>query len=104
MVDVAEFVRTVFSEETAVVVAVLVLVLGAIVGYLVWRTTRNLLKGLGVSQAVEGTALERTIQNFGFSTVGILAMLAAVFVYILAVFVALQVAQPIDAPLFWERF
>ncbi|MFW5949985.1 MAG: mechanosensitive ion channel domain-containing protein [archaeon] len=104
MVDVADFLRTLFSEETAVAVAILVLVLGAIVGYLVWRTTRSLLTHLGVEDAVEGTALERTVQNFGFSTVGVLAQLAALFVYIIAVFVALQVAQLIEAPLFWERF
>ncbi|QGN06798.1 mechanosensitive ion channel family protein [Halorhabdus sp. CBA1104] len=104
MVELADIVRTLFSEETAVTVAIGVLFIGAVAGYLVWRTTRNVLTHLNVPEAVEGTAFERTIQNFGLSTVGVLSQMAALFVYVLAVFVALQVAEILDADLFWQRF
>jgi len=104
MVDVAEIVRTLFSEETAVTVAIVVLFIGAVAGYLVWRSTRNLLLGLEVDRAVEGTVFERTMRNFGLSTVGVLAQLSALFVYVLALFIALQVAQLMDTQAFWTRF
>ena len=104
MVDVAEMLRTLFSEETAVTVAIIVLFVGAVAGYLVWRATRNLLLRMAVDDAVEGTFFERTMQNIGLSTVSVLSQLAALFVYVLAVFIALQVSQLMDTQMFWDRF
>jgi len=104
MVDVAELIRTLFSEETAVTIAIIVLFVGAVAGYLVWRGTRNILLAMNVDEAVEGTVFDRTMRNFGSSTVGLLAQLSALFVYVLAVFIALQVAQLMDTQLFWTRF
>ncbi|WP_135661631.1 mechanosensitive ion channel domain-containing protein [Halorhabdus rudnickae] len=103
MVDVAEIIRTLFSEETAVTVAVIVLFIGAVAGYLVWRGTRSLLLRMNVDEAVEGTVFERTMRNLGLSTVGVLAQLSALFVYVLALFIALQIAQLMDTQLFWTR-
>lgn len=97
-------VRTLFSEETAVAVAILVLFVGAVLGYLVWRMTRSMLEQAGVPGAVEGTVFERSLQNLGFSTVGLVAQLAAIFVYALAIFIALQTAQVIDPTQFWTGF
>lgn len=104
MVNVADFIRTLFSEETAVVVAVLVLFVGVVVGYLVWRMTYSILEQAGAPEAVEGTVFERWLQNVGLSTVGLVAQLAAVFVYALAIFIALQTAQVIDPTQFWTGF
>jgi len=104
LVNVPDLVRTLFSEETAVAVAILVLFVGAVLGYLVWRVTRSMLEQAGVPEAVEGTVFERTLQNLGFSTVGLVAQLAAIFVYALAIFIALQTAQVIDPTQFWTGF
>lgn len=103
MVDIFELVRTLVSEETAVTVAVMVLFVGLFAGYVVWRSMRNLLVRFNVDDAVEGTFFERTMQNLGFSTVGVLAQLSALFVYVLALFIALQIAQLMDTELFWTR-
>ncbi|QSG08142.1 mechanosensitive ion channel domain-containing protein [Halapricum desulfuricans] len=102
--DLPTLVRALFSERGAVAAAVLVLVIGAIVGYLVWRGTRNFLCRQGVDDAVEGTLFERTANNVGLSTVGILSLLAAIAVYFLSVLLALHVARLIDTEFFWIRF
>lgn len=99
-----DLVRTLFSEETAVAVAILVLFVGAVLGYLVWRMTRSMLEQAGVPEAVEGTVFERSLQNLGFSTVGLVAQLAAIFVYAIAIFIALQTAHVIDPTQFWTGF
>ncbi|CCQ32628.1 Mechanosensitive ion channel protein [Halorhabdus tiamatea SARL4B] len=104
LLNVPELVRTLFSEETAVAVAILVLFVGTVLGYLVWRMTRSMLEQAGVPAAVEGTVFERSLQNIGFSTVGLVALLAAIFVYALAIFIALQTAQVIDPTQFWTGF
>lgn len=104
MIDVPELIRTLFSEETTVVVAILILFVGVVLGYLVWRMTRSMLEQAGVPDAVEGTVFERTLQNFGLSTVGLVAQLAAIFVYALAIFIALQTAQVINPTQFWTGF
>jgi small-conductance mechanosensitive channel len=102
--DVPSLIRQLFSERGAVAVAILVLVLGAIVGYLAWRGTRRFLVSQGVDDVVEGTLFERTVNNVGLSTVGILSQLAALAVYILSVIVAINVARLGDPQFFWTRF
>jgi len=102
-VDWPEFVRRVFSEETAFWVSIFVLVLGAVVSYLAWRWTRQLMNNADVPETVEGTPFERTAQRFGTSTVGIVATLVAVFVYLGAVVLALSIAQLLDSTVFWQQ-
>ncbi|WEL21331.1 mechanosensitive ion channel domain-containing protein [Halorhabdus sp. BNX81] len=104
MVAIPDVLRTLFSEETAVVVAIIVLFIGAVLSYLVWRMTRSILEQAGVPEAVEGTFFERTLQNVGFSTVGLVAQLAAIFVYALAIFIAVQTAQVNYPSQFWTEF
>jgi len=103
-IDIPELIRTLFSEQGAVAVAVGILLCGALGGYLVWRGTRRLLIRQGVDEAVEGTLFERTVQNVGLSTVGLLAMLAAAAVYIVSILLALNVTQLVDSQFFWTRF
>ena len=98
-----QVIRSVFSEETAFTVAIGLLVIGLVVAYSVWRWTRSLLSGMGVDSAVEGTLFERTVQNFGTSTIGIIAQLAALFVYAGTVILALQVAQLLAVDNFWSQ-
>jgi len=103
-VDLPALVRALFSEQGAVAVAVLTLFIGAVAGYLVWRGTKNFLRRQGVADAVEGTVFERTVNNLGLSTVGILSQLAALAVYLLSVILALNVARLVDTEFFWIRF
>jgi small-conductance mechanosensitive channel len=85
-------------------VAFAVLFVGIIAGYLTWRGTRRLLERHGVDEAVEGTLFDRTVRNVGLSTVGILAQLAALAVYLIAILVAINVVQIGNVQFFWTRF
>lgn len=102
-VEWARYIRRLFSEETAFTISIAILVLGILLSYWVWRWMQALLRQVGLDDAVEGTPFERTAQNFGTSTVSLLAQLAALFVYIAAIIVALNVAQLMDVQLFWSR-
>jgi len=99
----APYVRDIFSEETAFIVSITILVLGVLVAYWVWRWTHRALRSMGVEELVEGTPFERSAQNFGTSTISILAQLAALFVYIAAIILALNIAQLTNVQLFWAQ-
>jgi small-conductance mechanosensitive channel len=99
--DWPEIVRSIFSEETAFTLALVVLVAGVVVSYLVWRWIHRFLKNVGVHDAVQGTPFERSVQSLGTSTVGIIATLSAIFVYIGAVIVAFNVSQLLEIQRFW---
>ncbi|MFC7070312.1 mechanosensitive ion channel domain-containing protein [Halobaculum lipolyticum] len=83
--------------------AVGVLVLGAVLGYLVVRVNRRILVGAGVPGTIEGTAFERTAREFGTSTVSLVANLSGYFIFILSVIVALTIAQVSYISNFWNR-
>lgn len=104
MVDWAEGLRAIFTRETAVTVSIAILIVGAFLAYLVWRWVRALLIHAGVDDAVEGTPFERTAQGFGTSTIGMLALLSALAVYIGTVIVALNVARLLNPNIFWSHF
>lgn len=87
-------------EEPAVI-AVAVLVLGVIIGYLVGKLNKELLTAAGVPEAVEGTPFERTAQSLGTSTVQIVARLSSWFIYGIAVLTAIHIAQLLDTELIW---
>jgi small-conductance mechanosensitive channel len=99
----AEWIRRVFSVETAFTLSVAILIAGVVLSYAVWRYIHVFLSNAGVPEAVEGTPFERTAQGLGTSTVGIIGILAAVFVYVLMVLLALNVAQLYEQPAIWER-
>jgi small-conductance mechanosensitive channel len=104
MVDWPTVIRSIFSEETAFTVSIAILIIGIVLGYAVWRGSRRFLKGMGVPEAVESTPFERTARSFGTSTVGILSQMAALFVYVATVILALNVSQLLDTTLFWSQF
>lgn len=79
-----------------------VVVIGLIVGYGVARFNRGLLRGLGVDEAVEGTAFERTANRFDTSTVSILAGLSGAFVFAMVAVVGLSVANVAVVLGFWN--
>lgn len=80
-----------------------VLVLGALLGYIVVQVNRRILVGAGVPETIEGTAFERTAREFGTSTVSLIANLSGYFIFILSVIVALTIARVEYISTFWNR-
>jgi len=101
--DWPELIRRLFSREAAFAVSIAILFLGLVLSYVVWRYTNSLFGDAGVNTAVEGTPFERTAQRFGTSTVGIVSSLAAIFVYVGAVILALNISQLFTAISLWSR-
>ena len=89
-------------DEPAVI-AVGVLVLGIVIGYLVGKLNKELLTAAGVPGAVEGTPFERTAQSLGTSTTQIVARLSSWFVYGIAIVTAIHIAQLLDTDEFWRN-
>ena len=86
-----------------ILLAIGVLFLGAIAGYLVGVTNRRLLRAAGIPEAVEGTPFERTARSLGTSTVALVAKLSSWFIYGVTILIALHVAQLLDTRVFWIR-
>lgn len=103
-IDVPDILRSLFSEEAAVALSILILVFGLILAYFVWRWVVRFCDRAGITDLVEGTPFERTAREFGTSTVGIIGVLAALFVYIASLVLALHVARLLNVQLFWARF
>lgn len=97
----ADTIRSAFSEETAFTVSIAILIVGLVVAFAVWRWIHRVLRSVGVHDAVQGTPFERTAQRFGTSTVGIIAQLSAIFVYIAAIILAFHVSQLLAIDDFW---
>ena len=102
--DWPDLIRQLFSPQGTFVVSLLVLGIGLLVGFLVWRASRQFMEEMGVPDTVEGTPFERTARSLGTSTVGIVSNLAALFVYIIAITVALNIAQLVQPEAYWTRF
>ena len=102
-IDWPQIIRRIFSEEAAFWVSMLVLALGIVASYLTWRWTKRALRSTGMDDTVEGTLFERTVRGFGTSTLGVIATLMAVFVYLGAVILAISIAQSVDTTVFWAQ-
>jgi len=104
-VDWPDWIRGLLSRDQGTfVLSIVILLLGLGLAYLVWRGVHSLATSLGLDDIVEGTPFERWAQGLGTSTVGILAQLGAIFVYLGAVVIALNVAQLLNPDVFWSRF
>ena len=68
-------------------------ILGIVLGLAAGRVNRRLLRRVGVPEAVEGTAFERTMRGFGTSTVSIIASLSAWFIIGVSILAAVSVAD-----------
>jgi small-conductance mechanosensitive channel len=102
--DWSDLIQRLFSRETAFLISILILVVGLFVAYYAWRWVHSFSERAGIRTAVEGTPFERTAQGFGTSTVGIVATLAAAFVYVTAIIISLHFANLLNVELFWARF
>jgi small-conductance mechanosensitive channel len=92
------------SRETALVAAIVVLAVGLVLAYYVRGWIHRVAGRLDITRAVEGTPFERAARNVGTSTVGIVAWMAALFVYVGAVILALQFVDLVRVELFWSQF
>ena len=89
-------------EEFQYVLALLVLAAGIVAGYVIGRLNRRLLVAAGVPEAVERTPFERTAQSLGTDTVSLVARLSSWFIYGVVVLIALNIAELLNARLFWN--
>jgi small-conductance mechanosensitive channel len=81
--------------------AIFIVLLGILLGYGVMIVNRRLLERMGISEKIEGTAFERTAGEFGTSTAQIISQLSGYFIVLLAVFMAVTVAELQFVDLFW---
>lgn len=100
MVNLHTLLPDLISGRLSLVLVVVVLIIGALVGYLVGRASRQLLAASGLEDAVEGTAPERTARRFGTSMVAVLSWLIALFVFSLSVILALSISGARITPLY----
>lgn len=101
---VAEGLRDVLASfNRPAVFAIAVFVAFLIGGIIIGRFNKRLLIALGVPEAVEGTAFERTARGLDSSTVSVIARLSSWFVYGLGLLVALHVAGVLDPNIFWQE-
>ena len=97
--QVERFAEEVLNAVSNSVGAILVLVVGLILGFLVGRYARRFMVAVGLPRAVEGTRFERTAQRIGTSTVGLIATLVTLFIYIATVASALSIAGSLETNL-----
>jgi small-conductance mechanosensitive channel len=81
--------------------AIGIVLLGVLLGYVVNLVNRRVLDRVGVAESIEGTAFERTARSLDTSTVDIVGQLSMYFVVGLSILVALSVAQVDVLTVFW---
>jgi small-conductance mechanosensitive channel len=84
--------------------AAAVFILGSTLGYVTGEVNRRLLERAGVSDAVDGTAFERTMQGLGTSTVNVIAKLSMWFIIGISLLAALSIAGIWAPAEFWTEF
>ena len=92
MVDTA--IRAWRLVEQPLVQALVVLLAGVLIGYVVGRLFRRLLVAAGVPELAEGTAMERSARSFGTSTVAIISQFLAASIYAASLVAAVSIARP----------
>jgi small-conductance mechanosensitive channel len=97
--QIGEFSREILRFLSDSLVPLLVLVFGLIIGFLIGRLVRELMVSIGLPRAVEGTAFDRSAQRLGTSTVGLVATLLTLFIYLAAIAGALELAGLIETRL-----
>jgi len=103
VVDWTRLIRSVFSTEVAVGVAIALLLVGVVVAYKVWQWVHAIAHKSGIDEVVEGTPSDRSLRKYGTSTVGIIASIAGFITYVGFILVALQISRLIDFDVFWAQ-
>jgi small-conductance mechanosensitive channel len=91
------------GTDSGLLLAVGVVLVGLIVGYLVGRVSDRFLRAVGVPAAVEGTSFERTAQSLGTSTVSLFSRLLSWFIYGVTLLLAFQTARLFHTTFLWAR-
>jgi len=81
--------------------ALLVFLAGVVVAVVLGRLTAGTLRRLGVPEAIEGTAFDRTTRRFDTTTVGIVGRIVTYTGVVVAGFAALSVGGTAAANRFW---
>ena len=81
------------GSEQNFVIAVVLVVVGLLLGGLTAGIVRRVLEAFDVDGAVEGTAFERTARGLGTSTVGLLSQLCGFFVFLVAALYAFEILR-----------
>ncbi|NEU57139.1 mechanosensitive ion channel domain-containing protein [Halorussus sp. MSC15.2] len=89
-------------DQFQFILALLILIAGLLAGYVIGRVNQRLLTAAGVPEAVERTPFERTAQSLGTDTVSLVSRLSSWFIYGVVVLIALNVAELLNARLFWN--
>lgn len=96
-------VQGVTGENFRYVVALAVLFVGLVTGYLVGRVNERVLRAAGIPSAVEGTSVERSARRLGTTTVQVMARASSWFIYLVAALIALQIAEVVPTQLLWAQ-
>ncbi|AOW79901.1 MscS mechanosensitive ion channel [Halodesulfurarchaeum formicicum] len=90
--------------EMRYLLAVAVLVLGLVAGYLVGRLNRQILSRLGVDEAVEGTSLERTARNLNSDVISLLGNASSWIIYVVTAVYSLEIAGLVETSVLLSKF
>jgi len=89
-------------DQFQFILALLILAVGGVAGHVIGRLNRRLLNAAGVPEAVERTPFERTARSLDTDTVSLVSRLSSWFIYGVVVLIALNVAELLNARLFWN--
>ena len=89
-------------DQFQFILALLILAVGGVAGHIIGRLNRRLLNAAGVPEAVERTPFERTARSLDTDTVSLVSRLSSWFIYGVVVLIALNVAELLNARLFWN--
>lgn len=103
MVQWQDVLQRLLVERFALFLAILVVLLGLVFGYMAARFVRRGLNNLGLSDAVEGTPFERSLQGIGTSTVSLLSLLTGLFILVSAAFVSFRLVGLLSTELLVAR-
>ena len=89
-------------DQFQFILALFILAVGGVAGHIIGRLNRRLLNAAGVPEAVERTPFERTARSLDTDTVSLVSRLSSWFIYGVVVLIALNVAELLNARLFWN--
>ncbi|MFB6119703.1 MAG: mechanosensitive ion channel domain-containing protein [Halobacteriaceae archaeon] len=95
--------RTLVRPDSRLLMALAVVVVGVVAGYVLGRLSNRFLSAIGVPAAVEGTSFERTAQSLGTSTVALFSRLLSWFIYGVSILLAFQTARLFHRTVLWAR-
>jgi small-conductance mechanosensitive channel len=87
---------------TRVWLALVVIAAGVVIGFLLARLSRRFLVKVGIPDYIEGTSFERSVRNYGTTTVNVVSRLIFLFGVGVTLLVALSIVEITYADRFWN--